>query len=58
MFAPAVIVYDSFVWKRTKEVGVYIGCYGIIPGWDQESSQWVFTVLRSHCADIEKRSLV
>ena len=58
MFAPAVIVYDSFVWKRTKEVGIYSCCYGVIPGWDQESSRWVFTVLRSHCAVIEIRSLV
>ena len=23
----------------------YIGYYGVIPGKDQESSQWVFTVL-------------
>ena len=46
------------LYEITKEVGIYSCCYGVIPGWDQESSQWVFTVLRSHCAVIEIRSLV
>ena len=46
------------LYGRTKEAGVYIGCYDVIPGRDQESNQWVFTVLRSHCAVIKIRSLV
>ena len=33
------------LYERTKEVGVYIGCYDVIPGWDQESSLWVYSVL-------------
>ena len=33
------------LYGRTKEVGVYIGCYDVIPGWDQESSRWVYSVL-------------
>ena len=27
------------LYERTKEVGVYISCYGVIHGWDQEFSR-------------------
>ena len=37
--------YSTFVERTEEEVGAYISCYGVIPGWDQESSQWVCTVL-------------
>ena len=33
------------LYERTKEVGIYSCCYGVIPGWDQESSRWVYSVL-------------
>ena len=33
------------LYERTKEVGIYSCCYGVIPGWYQESSLWVYSVL-------------
>ena len=53
-------IYDAkntilLLYERTKEVGVYISCYGVIPGRDQESSPWVCTMLsRALCRHLDK----
>ena len=58
MFAPAVIVYDSFVWKRTKGDNITNDAKLSFLARTRNLVGVSVQCFLGHCADIEKRSLV
>ncbi len=58
MFAPEVIVYDSFVWKRTKGDDITNDAKLSFLARTRNLVSRPALCYRGQCADIEKRSLV